>query len=172
MAALRDIACRLGGRSAVLALGLLALAVPAASAATATVSSGALTYTAATGETNQLTITRSGGTFTLSDSGALITAGAGCASGGARIVTCTAASLSVDTGDRDDVITVGAGAPATLNGGSGNDQLLDPSGGAANTFIGGTGTDRVSYAGRAAAITADIDGVADDGAPGELDNVR
>ena len=154
------------------ALGLLALAAPAASAATATVASGALTYTAVTGETNNLLVTRAGGSFTLSDTTASLGAGTGCSSTGYRTVTCAASTLSLDAGDRDDVITLGAAAPATLNGGSGNDQLLDPSGGAANTFIGGSGTDRVSYAGRTAAVSADIDAVADDGASGELDDVR
>ncbi len=59
-----------------------------------------------------------------------------------------------------------------LDGSSGDDTFLsapDPDG--ADTFVGGTGRDHVSWAERATTVTADPDGLADDGAPGERDLV-
>lgn len=63
------------------------------------------------------------------------------------------------------------------DGGDGNDLLTGgfdlPSGVSdRDTFVGGPGTrDRLSYDGRGSAVTADPDGVADDGASGEQDNI-
>ncbi len=57
-----------------------------------------------------------------------------------------------------------------LTGGTGNDTLLGTT--SANVFIGGGGTDTVSYADHSADTTLSIDGVANDGATGELDNIQ
>jgi Ca2+-binding RTX toxin-like protein len=54
-----------------------------------------------------------------------------------------------------------------LDGAGGNDLLVGGAG--ADEQHGGTGTDTVSYAGHSQAVVADLDGVADDGAPGEND---
>ena len=67
----------------------------------------------------------------------------------------------------------GTGAPTSLPlrlvGGDGSD-LLRPGLGADEVF-GGDDLDFVSYAGRAGGVSADPDGLADDGAPGEGDRV-
>lgn len=63
----------------------------------------------------------------------------------------------LEGGDGDDVLN-GAGGTDTLIGGAGTDE-----------HHGGAGVDTVSYAGHGQAVTADLDGVADDGAAGEND---
>jgi len=79
-------------------------------------------------------------------------------------------------GDADDYFQGGAGDDIQ-NGENGDDlfvgDLEQPSGVSdRDTFLGGPGTrDRVSYNLRESAVTADLDGVADDGAAGEQDNV-
>ncbi|WP_238010030.1 hypothetical protein KZZ52_34530 [Dactylosporangium sp. AC04546] len=65
----------------------------------------------------------------------------------------------LEGGAGDDVLD-GAGGNDTVIGGAGSDELH-----------GGAGTDTASYAGHTQAVTADLDGVADDGAPGENDLV-
>src|SRR5215217_3877479 len=84
---------------------------------------------------------------------------------------------TVDGGGGGDTMFGNAG-PNTLLGGPGND-LIDAAGGndvleggpGADDLIGGAGQDRVAYT-DAAAQRISLDGVRDDGAPGELDNVR
>jgi Ca2+-binding RTX toxin-like protein len=66
--------------------------------------------------------------------------------------------------------------------GTGNDVILGGAGGdsfgaeggldGADDFRGGAGSDSVSYVSRSAAVRVDFDGVADDGLPGEHDNIR
>jgi Ca2+-binding RTX toxin-like protein len=73
---------------------------------------------------------------------------------------------------------VGDGGANTLRGGAGND-VVDGGGGAdtleggagADTLVGGAGTDRVVYP-EAAAQHISLDDLGNDGAAGELDNVR
>jgi Ca2+-binding RTX toxin-like protein len=62
--------------------------------------------------------------------------------------------------DGDDRVLGGAGND-TLSGLAGNDTLIGHGG--ADALNGGGGIDTASYVGRAAGVTADIDGVADDG---------
>jgi Ca2+-binding RTX toxin-like protein len=69
----------------------------------------------------------------------------------------------------------------TLSGGAGNDILYGDAGddtfdegsapSGADVFNGGPGSDTISYAGRTAAVTISLDGVAHDGELGELDKV-
>ena len=58
----------------------------------------------------------------------------------------------------------------TLDGGPGDD-LLDGAGGA-DVLEGGAGLDTADYSARTAAVTVDNDGVNDDGASNERDDVR
>jgi Ca2+-binding RTX toxin-like protein len=81
-------------------------------------------------------------------------------------------------GDGADTVGGGAGADR-LDGGAGNDTLNGDSGddrmvGAAGNDVlnGGTGTDTADYSARVASLTVTIDAVANDGAPGETDNVK
>src|SRR5207237_227207 len=66
-------------------------------------------------------------------------------------------------------IRAGASEQAVV-GGPGDDSLLG--GARADLFVGGDGIDTASYAGRIAGISVTLDDVANDGAPGEGDNVR
>jgi Ca2+-binding RTX toxin-like protein len=86
------------------------------------------------------------------------------------------------TGGPGDDRLVGSGGADTVDGGAGNDALLGGSGndtllpgpGAladADTIRGGVGSDVVSYAGRMMPVNVSKNGVADDGALAEYDNV-
>ena len=57
-----------------------------------------------------------------------------------------------------------------LEGGTGDD-LLDPNRGTADTVVGGAGRDKVSYDSHPGPVSVSLNGVADDGASGELQNV-
>src|SRR5215217_381032 len=72
---------------------------------------------------------------------------------------------NVTGGSGNDTI-VGSGVANDLNGGPGNDSLRGGLG--ADTYAGGAGTDTVDFSDKAA-VTASIDGVANDA--GEFDNV-
>jgi Ca2+-binding RTX toxin-like protein len=72
-----------------------------------------------------------------------------------------------------DVLTDTGGDVAAdrLDGGAGDDLLAGGAG--PDTYIGGDGEDTVTdYAGRSSGVSVTIDGIADDGAPGEADNVQ
>jgi Ca2+-binding RTX toxin-like protein len=85
----------------------------------------------------------------------------------------------------DDVLSTGilfgptSPSGATFDGGEGKDVLLGgpgddtfvPSAGGDTYNPGGGGDDRISFAGRAQAVSVSLDGVANDGAPGENANV-
>jgi hypothetical protein len=104
-----------------------------------------LQYEAALGETNNVTIAESGGTYTVNDT-AGVTAGAGCTQASATQVTCPAAGVrwvTAEARDLNDVVTVSA-APslgAVLHGGPGNDRLTGGPG--PDRFHGGDGADRL-----------------------------
>lgn len=80
-------------------------------------------------------------------------------------------------GDADDYFQGGPGDDVQ-DGGDGDDlfagDFQQPSGVSdRDTFVGGPGTrDRMSYDARESVVTADPDGVADDGAAGERDNIE
>jgi hypothetical protein len=90
--------------------------------------------------------------------------------------TAVADGLLVNGTDGDDVLTGTAAAESfygragndTLSGGGGDDEF--DGGPGADSFSGNEGSDAVSYSG-AAPVTVTIDGVANDGAVGEADNV-
>jgi hypothetical protein len=65
---------------------------------------------------------------------------------------------------------LGGGGRDTLSGGGGADSLTGGAG--ADTLQGGTGTDTVSYADHSTPVTADLDGLADDGSAGERDQIQ
>lgn len=64
----------------------------------------------------------------------------------------------------------GTVGPQTLDGYGGNDTLDGKSG--ADVLIGNGGTDTASYANHTAGVTVTINGTANDGVPGENDNVQ
>src|SRR5688572_4778813 len=80
-------------------------------------------------------------------------------------------------GNGHDTIT-GGNSNDTLQGGNGDDSISGDDGadrldGGLNsdTLNGGNGNDTADYSGRTAAITADLDGVEDDGEAGESDRI-
>jgi Ca2+-binding RTX toxin-like protein len=107
-----------------------------------------VTITAAPGERNAMTLTLAPGQQTLdvTDTGAPLTAGAGCAPTAAG-VTCAAPTSSawhgtVDLGDDDDAVTLAGNAYLDLRGGDGDDALR-LQGGVYGTLRGGPGNDRL-----------------------------
>jgi Ca2+-binding RTX toxin-like protein len=72
-------------------------------------------------------------------------------------------------GDGNDLL-IGAAGRDGLAGGPGNDHLSGGTG--ADALIGGPGTDLASYFGRTQPVTVTIDGLANDGAARERDNIR
>lgn len=178
--------------STCLTIALAALAPAPAFAGTAGLSGSSLVVNATPGQVNNISITQAGPSVRVEEtgSGATLTPGANCGAGGTNIVTCplsSVASLTVNAGDRNDQVVNGTAFPSalfgegdddrlsggsaadTLTGGAGWDVLFGGTGG--DTFTGGSEPDYVSYQGRANSVTADTDGVADDGEPGENDNV-
>jgi hypothetical protein len=107
--------------------GLLAV-VPAASAATVGVNGWyqTLYYMAGAGETNNVTVSSSSGTFTISDPAANMTAQYGCTISDAHHASCSSTYVKhiyVSTGDLDDTIAVQASTPAYVNCGTGSDTV-------------------------------------------------
>ena len=181
---------------------MLAPAAQAATNVVANQIDGTLTVTAAPGETNAIAVDRPGqfvvsdtGDTVTARTGCtqLDPHKVSCVVG--RIDTISV--LSSDLNDRilynaagaagslrggagNDLIRLGGAAPSSdLNGGAGDDSLwgaagndLFDGGEGADVFTGGTGIDAVSYRARTTPVIADIDGVADDGAPNERDNIR
>ncbi|HEX8103525.1 MAG TPA: calcium-binding protein [Solirubrobacteraceae bacterium] len=160
-----------------LAGGLAAAATLAAPApvfaSTAGVTEGVLRYTGGT-EANTVTITRSGAQFVVSDTTATETPQAGCSPGAGGTVVCDATGITqieTRTNGGADTVRIRAATPARLIGGTGDDLLsggggadvLDGGSGADELGGGSAGRDTVTYAARTAAVTADFDGVADDG---------
>jgi hypothetical protein len=115
--------------AAALAALVCALAAPAiASAATAGVANGVLSYNAAPGEANHLSITYNSGKYYVNDTGAAtLVAGSGCSLYQPQWLTCNATgitSFSVDLGDSNDWFSdIWTALPATVHGGIGDDQI-------------------------------------------------
>ena len=112
--------------------GMAIVALPtAASAATAGVSGTTLSYNAASGEPNDLTVERRATAFRITDAGAPITPGTGCTRVTASQVSCpidAIALLRINLGNLEDRAVVSGATPASMNGGSGDDELLGGSG--------------------------------------------
>jgi Ca2+-binding RTX toxin-like protein len=178
----------LGGRGAAVGAVLAVLLVPqVANATTVSVVGGQLRVQGQPAEANRLTITASGTTYTVTDAGASVTPGAGCSG---TPVTCTAVTngFVVTAGDAGDEVQVTATAAGTIDGGAGDDELQggsgneEISGGAGfdelrggagdDSFDGGVDRDIVSYADHAGSVRVTLDDVANDGAPGERDDVK
>ena len=79
---------------------------------------------------------------------------------------------AIGGGDGNDTITGGPGNDA-MGGGEGDDVFLLPgsSPDGADTVAGGPGTDTADYSARTGDLSLSLDGAANDGAPGEGDNL-
>ena len=146
-----------------------------------------LRYVAGPGETNDVSVGIVEGDLQLRDP-AGATAGVGCRNVDAQTVRCagTGGTATADLGDGDDrlqsIVPFG-----TVTAGAGNDRVEvqwgDVVGGPGDDLIrasglvdGGEGADdiqagKATYAGRTEGISVDLDGEADDGAPGEGDRI-
>ena len=161
----------------------------------------ALFFTADAGEANKLTAATAGQTIRLTDAGAPITPGSGCHTEGADVVcTGTNAAPRFALGDGEDTFTSDTGGTVdageggdkltlsnttSVNLGPGDDTVVGQFPQGTNPLSlgvdGGSGADSISatlprsvsvtYANRTAGVNASIDGVADDGEPGEGDNL-
>src|SRR4051794_4103436 len=129
-----------------LVVALAALALPAlASAATVSLNSESDTpsyrYVAADGDTNDLTITTSGGSTTLHDSVG-VAAGDGCIAVDAQTASCPTRYGSARLEDGNDHAVVRGPYGAALFGGAGNDVLTGGDG--ADFIQGDYGDDTIS----------------------------
>ncbi len=142
-----------------------------------------LVYTAIAGETNDVTVTGSGGTYTVHDT-AGVTAGADCTQTDPTTATCTQPpsypflGIQIHTLDKNDVVHASTDLDVTLNGGTGNDQLYggnEPDqivgGTGADLLSGGPGIDTADYSAEINPVSISLDGQANDGEAGEGDNV-
>ena len=126
-------------------LGIIAAClISPAFAAAATLSSAfnAVTYNAATGETNQLAVTRSGGNYLLTESGAVaIAAAVPCVNVSASVATCPAAGIrdievNLDNLNDSGSYDASVGPPVSqvrIDGGLGDDTLT--AGGMTESFL-------------------------------------
>jgi hypothetical protein len=137
-------------RRAAALLPLLLLFPSAAHAATVSVEAGALRVAAAPGEYNAIEVYPTPSGLDVSDSGAPLTAGAGCIAVGVEALCTGATRAEADLGDGDDAFTLSAPLPADLSGGDGNDELtvvgagaLTP-GAASARLDGGAGDDTLT----------------------------
>ena len=111
----------------------------------------ALEYEAGPGETNTVTVTQSTSSFTVSDTTAPVTAGAGCTVAAAT-ATCADPSalgaiqtIAVDLADGDDLVDIEASIPSELLGRAGVDDLTGGDG--FDVANGGPGADRINVRG-------------------------
>jgi Ca2+-binding RTX toxin-like protein len=129
---------------------LVALAAaPAALASTVTISGNTIRVAESGNEANRITVSYNAGAdlYAVNDSGANLTARGDCASADAHTATCPGAgirTISVDTGARDDTITLDPGTIPTavtedLEGGPANDTLTGSAAG--GRIRGGNGRD-------------------------------
>jgi Ca2+-binding RTX toxin-like protein len=162
-------------------------AAPSAVASELKVVAGTLTYVDTDpAAANNVTVTLSGSTFTVTDSGrsgrnAIQITSDGTCTGGRGTGTCPATgvgSINIGTGPGNDTIKVVPATPSLLAGGDGNDKLTGGfaddilNGGAgADTLNGGGGRDTADYSDRTNPVTVTLDGKAGDGEAGENDNV-
>ncbi|MGH9188128.1 MAG: calcium-binding protein, partial [Acidimicrobiales bacterium] len=171
-------------RAAVAALAFAAPAVagprPAEAAPPETVVArvdALVTVTAGAGVANRVILSVDAGELVVADAAVAVAAGDGCAGGGLAEARCDLAGVTevrVVLGDQNDVLAKPTPLPVPLlyDGGEGNDTFVAATvADGADTFLGGAGADTVSYAQRSARVTVRLDGVADDGAAGEGDDV-
>jgi Ca2+-binding RTX toxin-like protein len=98
---------------------------------------------------------------------------------GANLFYGGAGNDTLDGGDDDDTLIGGYGDDTIIGGAGndyqsgedGNDTFVSPTADGADTIIAGAGSDTLDDSGRSAGVRVTMDGSADDGQPGEGDNV-
>ncbi|MDQ5833109.1 MAG: calcium-binding protein [Actinomycetota bacterium] len=138
----------------------------------------ALRYVADPGEANRVRIMQAPAQYELEDLGVVFPGAAAprCSTPGPYRIACSlpVSSVSLELGDQGDTVSVAFPGSVTVEGGDGNDTFsAERSGlGGGDVLRGGAGSDMADYGARAAPLQIDLDGVADDGEPGEGDNVN
>jgi hypothetical protein len=135
-----------------------------------------LLYTADAGEQNALTITSDSAGIHVRDPGATVHPGDRCVQSGLEVLCSPQVeAAAIDLGDRPDTLD-NTLMNAKVSGGAGGDTLRSPG----TTFDGGPDADvmegtggysDVVYRDRTAGVSVTLDGAANDGEPGEGDNV-
>jgi Ca2+-binding RTX toxin-like protein len=132
-------------------LALMLLFAPSAPGATASVTEDGLSYEAEPGENNNLKMTELPSGIQIIDTGAQITAGAGCSTVSEHEVLCDAETrdgVTVNLGDLNDFASLARlSAPTccegvSLDGGGGDDKLVGSPG--QDSIHGSTGADQLS----------------------------
>ena len=152
------------------------------------VANGVLTVASAKNMLADMRVEEAGGTVTVSDPGGLDAVGSKCTQVDPTRVSCTGVTSADLSGSyRADTIRMLAPFPATLSGnssadklfggpaadtlnGEDNDDTLD-GGPGADHVNGGAGNDYADYRTRTAPLSLSLDGLANDGAAGEGDNL-
>ena len=143
-----------------------------------------LRYDADPGETNRIFVSTDSEGVRVIDTGATVTAGAGCTAPAAHEGHCVAnpgqTRLQINAGDEDDYVNI---LPGTLNlaivdGGAGEDELIGGGARSGNWLEGGPGADilegraTADYHSRTNPVTVTVgDDLANDGEAGEGDFV-
>uniref|UniRef100_UPI001C7E5ECC calcium-binding protein n=1 Tax=Nocardioides stalactiti TaxID=2755356 RepID=UPI001C7E5ECC len=134
-----------------------------------------LVVTAAADGANRIGMYPDGSTVVVVDSLLPPTVGAACSPGVTpdRVVCPLVGltSITVSLGPGDDRATASRliPLPAAIDGGAGDDLI--EGGNRTDTLVGGDGTDTVSYSLSPAGVSVSLNGIADDGRPGESDLV-
>jgi Ca2+-binding RTX toxin-like protein len=133
------------------ALGMTLVAAPSALASNATITGDTIRVTASPNEINRVLVTYASGTdiYTVTDTGANITASGLCAAVDSHNVSCPGTGIKtvdVDVGRGDDSaeldrMTIPAAVAGKLNGSSGNDTLVGSNG--PDDIQGGSGRDLI-----------------------------
>jgi len=172
---------------ALAALVLLALCgAGVAHAGTVTLSGDTLSFAADPGETNRVFVVHDPAGMHVIDTGAAVTAGAGCSQEAAGEAFCAADDTTIltidvaadDQDDHVDLSPAGTFLASRIDGGPGDDTLTGGNAFSGNVFDGGPGGDTfsgngaVDYSARTNPVTVTIgDGLANDGEAGEGDLV-
>src|SRR4051812_22310820 len=176
---------------ALIAVLSVTVVLPAvAHAGTVTVANGVFSYTetdANAGNVVVVSVSSDGSRLNVSDRGrsggkALTVKSDGSCTVNRATGSCPAAgvtSIVVATGDQNDTISQVTTIASHLDGGNGNDKITGGPGNdvlvggvGADTLNGGAGTDTADYSARTAPVTLSLDSSANDGEPGEADNVN
>ena len=177
------------GLAVAVAAGMVLMTATSAQAAVVTNVAGSLTYTATSGEANRVLLEREGDGLRITDSGADVLFGLpGCPSAGPNSIRCEGVgAATVALGDGDDILSVvgelrvtadggpgadwlaGGALADQLDGGAGDDRVTGGEG--ADRIDGGAGRDTADYTLRTTPVVVTLDGIENDGAPGELDLV-
>lgn len=133
---------------------------------------------AAPGELNRISVRVGRRGVVLEDLGAPLTAGCRVSSSGGRFCHGSYDGIEVQLGDGNDQISI-RDLGGSVDGGPGNDEIVVT--GPPYQLTGGPGADRldtsaapgsgISYLGHSEGVTVSVNGLDDDGAPGEGDNV-